>query len=470
MSDAPTRPTAVLLTLSAACIAFSLSQTLVVPALPALATEFDASPATVSWVLTGFLLSASIATPIVGKLGDLYGKGRMLTAVLVIFSLGAVSNALANSIEVLIAGRVLQGVAGGVFPLAFGIVRDTFPREQVPGGLSIVSAIFGIGGGIGLPLSGVIVDNVSLQWLFWVSLIALPAAFAAHRLIPPSPPVKDARVDWIGAVLLSGALAGILLGVSQASHWGWGSPANVFAIGGGLVLLGVFVLVEGRVDQPLIDLRVLRQRSVAATNLTGFLVGVAMFSSFLIMPQFAQAPESSGYGFGFSVTQAGLLLMPIALAQLAAGPLATRAAVVIGFRAVLSIGAVLISISFLINTFAHDHAWELVFGGILLGVGITFAFASMANLIVAAVPQSEVGIATGINTVMRTVGGSFGAAAATAILAATELEGTTLPTEGGYTAAFLFASVAGVLALAASRLVPRPGARRMSLEPLPGTD
>ncbi len=470
MSDASTRPTAVLLTLAAACIAFSLSQTLVVPALPALATEFDASPSTVSWVLTGFLLSASIATPIVGKLGDLYGKGRMLTAVLVIFSLGAVSNALANSIEVLIAGRVLQGVAGGVFPLAFGIVRDTFPREQVPGGLSIISAIFGIGGGIGLPLSGVIVDNVSLQWLFWVSLIALPAAFAAHRLIPPSPPVEDARVDWLGAVLLSGALAGILLGVSQAGHWGWGSPANVGAIGGGLVLLGIFVFTEGRVDQPLIDLRVLRQRSVAATNLTGFLVGVAMFSSFLIMPQFAQAPESSGYGFGFSVTQAGLLLMPIALAQLAAGPLATQVAARIGFRAVLSIGAVLITLSFLINTFAHVHPWELVFGGILLGVGITFAFASMANLIVAAVPQSEVGIATGINTVMRTVGGSFGAAAATAILAASELEGTILPTEGAYTAAFAFASVAGILALAASRLVPRPGARRVSLEPLPGTE
>ena len=214
----------------------------------------------------------------------------------------------------------------------------------------------------------------------------------------------------------------------------------------------------------------LRQRSVAATNLTGFLVGVAMFSSFLIMPQFAQAPESSGYGFGFSVTQAGLLLMPIALAQLAAGPLATRVAVRIGFRAVLSIGAVLITLSFLINTFAHAHPWELVFGGILLGVGITFAFASMANLIVAAVPQSEVGIATGINTVMRTVGGSFGAAAATAILAASELEGTILPTEGAYTAAFAFASVAGVLALAASRLVPRPGARRVSLEPLPGTE
>ena len=188
-----------LATLVLACVAFSLSQTLVVPALPALAREFDASQSAVSWVLTGFLLSASVATPIVGKLGDLYGKGRMLTVVLALFSVGAVINALAGSIGVVIAGRVLQGVAGGVFPLAFGIVRDTFPREHIPGGLSIVSAVFGIGGGIGLPLSGVIVDNLDLQWLFWVNLIALPAAFAAHRLVPPSPPVPNARVDWLGA-------------------------------------------------------------------------------------------------------------------------------------------------------------------------------------------------------------------------------------------------------------------------------
>lgn len=448
------RPTPVLLTLVLAGVAFSLSQTLVVPALPALAKEFEASQSAVSWVLTGFLVSASIWTPIIGKLGDLYGKGRMLTVVLALFSVGAVINALAGSIEIVIAGRVLQGVAGGVFPLAFGIVRDTFPREHIPGGLSIVSAIFGIGGGIGLPLSGVIVDNLDLQWLFWINLIALPAAFAAFRLVPPSPPVENARVDWLGAALLSGALAGILLGVSQASEWGWGSTANVGCILGGVALVGVFVAVERRVEQPLIDLGVLSERAVAATNLTGFLVGVAMFSSFLIMPQFAQTPERAGYGFGFSVTQAGLLLMPTALAQLLAGPLATRLAERIGFRAVLSAGATLITASFLINTFAHSHPWELIVGGILLGSGITFAFAAMANLIVDAVAQSEVGIATGINTVMRTVGGSFGAAAATAILTASVLEDLLLPTEGAYTAAFAFSSAAGVMAFAASRLVP----------------
>ena len=351
MSDDARRPTPVLITLVAAGVAFSLSQTLVVPALPALAREFDASPAAVSWVLTGFLLSASIATPIVGKLGDLYGKGRMLTAVLVLFSVGAVINALAGSIEVVIAGRLLQGVAGGVFPLAFGIVRDTFPPARIAGGLAIVSAIFGIGGGIGLPLSGVIVDNLDLQWLFWINLIALPAAFAAHRLVPPSPPVENTRVDWLGARpalgragrdparRLPGGGVGLGLAGQRRLHRGRARCSSSSSSA-----------VEARVDQPLIDLQVLRQPAVAATNLTGFLVGVSMFASFLIMPQFAQAPESTGYGFGFTVTQAGLLLAPTAIAQLLAGPVAARLAERIGFRAVLSIGAVLITLSFLMAT------------------------------------------------------------------------------------------------------------------------
>jgi len=461
--DSSKRPAPVLFTLIGAGIAFSLSQTLVVPAIPALAEEFDASPSAVSWVLTGFLVSASIATPIAGKLGDLFGKGRVLTAIMLAFCAGGVINALAPSIEVVIAGRILQGVAGGVFPLAFGIVRDTFPRDQVAGGLAIISAVFGIGGGIGLPLSGIIVDHFDLDLLFWISLIALPVAVAANRLVPPSPPVENTKIDWLGAAILSVALGAILLGVSQAGDWGWGSPKVFATIGGGLLALVVFIAVEARVAQPLIDLEILQKPAVAATNLTGFLVGIAMFSSFLVFPQFAQAPESTGYGFGFSVTAAGLLMFPTALAQLLAGAPATRIAGRLGFRALLTIGATLITTSFLINTFAHQHPWELVIGGTLMGAGITFAFAAMANLIVDAVPQSEVGIATGINTVMRTVGGSFGAAIVTAIL--TGGEGA-FPTEHAYTSAFAFSAGAGALALVASRLVPRPGGPRLRLEPV----
>ena len=441
-------------------VSFALSQTLVIPALPDIAANVNASPAAASWILSGFLLSASISTPIVGKLGDVYGKGRVLTLVLLLFSVGGVVCALAHSIAVLIAGRVIQGVAGGVFPLAFGIIRDTFPPDKVASGLGLVSAILGIGAGIGLPLSGVIADGIGVQWLFWISLIALPAALAAHRLVPASPASRRLRIDWIGAALLSAALAAVLLGVTEANDWGWGSARTVGLFAGGICLFAIWVLVESRVKEPLIDLSVLRGRAVASTNLTGLLVGFAMFSSFLLIPQFAQAPESTGYGFGDSVSQAGLLLVPAAIFQLVAGPLAGGLGARIGFRTTLAAGAGLATMAFVFLALEHAHPWQFIVSAALLGSGISFAFASMANLIVGAVPQSEVGVATGINTIMRTVGGAFGAAVATAILTGNTIAGSSLPSEGAYTAAFVLSAVGGVLAIGAALLVPTRAAER----------
>jgi len=453
-------PVGVLVVLLMAGVSFALSQTLVIPALPDISASVDASPAAASWILSGFLLSASVSTPIVGKLGDVYGKGRVLTLVLLLFSVGGVVCALAHSIAVLIAGRVIQGVAGGVFPLAFGIIRDTFPPDKVATGLGLVSAILGIGAGIGLPLSGVIADGMGVEWLFWISLIALPAALAAHRLVPASPESRRMRIDWVGAALLSAALAAVLLAVTEANDWGWGSARTIGLFAGGGLLLFIWVQVESRVSEPLIDLSVLRGRAVATTNLTGLLVGFAMFSSFLLIPQFAQAPESSGYGFGDSVSQAGLLLVPAAIFQLVAGPLAGGLGARIGFRTTLAAGAGLATMAFVFLALEHAHPWQFIVSAALLGSGISFAFASMANLIVGVVPQSEVGVATGINTIMRTVGGAFGAAVATAILTGNTIGGSSLPSEGAYTAAFVLSAAGGVLALGAALLVPTRAAER----------
>jgi MFS family permease len=264
----------------------------------------------------------------------------------------------------------------------------------------------------------------------------------------------------LGAALLSAALAAVLLGVTEANDWGWGSALTIALFAGGAALLAIWLRVEAHIGEPLIDLSVLRDRAVATTNLTGLLVGFAMFSSFLLIPQFAQAPAGSGYGFGDTVTQAGLLLVPAALLQLLGGPLAGSLGARIGFRTTLALGATAATGAFVFLALEHSHPWHFIVAAALLGTGISFAFASMANLIVAAVPQSEVGIATGINTIMRTVGGAFGAAVATAILTGHTIGASSLPTEGAYTAAFLMSAVGGVLAIVAALLVPTRAAER----------
>lgn len=446
-----------------AALAFALSQTLVAPALPAITQEYDTTSSTSAWVLTGYLLSASVCTPIAGKLGDLFGKARVLSIIMVLFCVGSVISALAASIELVIAGRIVQGVAGGVFPLAFGIINDEFPADRRAVAIGVMSAMFGIGGGIGLPLSGLIVDNVDISWLFWISLIALPAAVMVRLYVPPSPARERTKVDWGGAALLSVALAAILLGISKANTWGWGSEKTLLALLGGLAVMAFFVWFELRKDQPLVDMRVLAERPVLATNITGFLVGVAMFGSFLLIPQFAQAPEDTGYGFGMTVLQAGLIMVPSSIAMLIAGPLAGHAGNRFGFRAVLMAGTSAVILSFLVLTIWHATTFEFVVANVLIGIGIAFAFASMANLIVNVVDPSEVGIATGINAIMRTVGGAFGSAIVTALLTADTIPGTGIPTEDAYVEAFAISVGLSVLALLAALWVPRPDRR----EPVP---
>lgn len=202
-----------LLVLVSAALAYALSQTMVVPALPEIQRELGSSQTTTTFVLTAFLLTASVSTPILGRLGDMFGKERVLVLTLCAFAVGSLLAALSHSIAILIAGRAIQGAAGAVFPLAFGIIRDEFPPERVATGIGLISATFGIGGGAGLVLSGVIVDHASYEWIFWSALGAAALAIAATHLFVPESPVKaPAKIDWGGAVRLGLGLTALLIG------------------------------------------------------------------------------------------------------------------------------------------------------------------------------------------------------------------------------------------------------------------
>ncbi|MEA2194230.1 MAG: hypothetical protein QOG42_664 [Solirubrobacteraceae bacterium] len=441
--------------LTTGALAYALSQTMVAPALPDIQRTLHTSTTSVTWVLTVYLLSASIATPIVGRFGDMFGKERVLVYVLGAFGAGSLVCALSHSIGVLVAGRAIQGVAGAIFPLAFGIIRDEFPRDRVGTGIGLISATFGIGGAAGLVLSGIIVDNLSYEWLFWLSLIVtLLAMLATHLFVPESPVKSPARIDWGGAGLLSATLLCLLTGVSYGPQWDWGSARVLGLFAAAMALAIVWARYETRVAEPMVDMRMMRRRAVWTTNLTGLLVGFGMFGSFILIPKLVQLPVQAGYGFGASVTAAGLFLLPSAAVMLVAGPLAGALGNRYGSRLTLVLGTVVATAAFVLLAVAHDQRWEIYLAGALMGVGIGFSFAAMAILIVDAVPQEQVGVATGINSIMRTIGGAIGAQIAASILATHLIASSQRPAESGFTEAFVLSAAVLVLACLAALAIP----------------
>jgi EmrB/QacA subfamily drug resistance transporter len=433
---------------------FALLQSLVAPALPEIQRDLHTTPTAVAWVLTAYLLSASILTPIIGRLGDMFGKEHTMVASLVVLGVGTLVAALASSIELLIAARVIQGAGGAVFPLAFGIIRDEFPRDRVARGIAFLSALMGIGGGAGIILAGPIVDTFSYHWLFWFPLMAVVLAVVATVLFVPESPIKTpGAINWLGAGLLSGWLVCILVAVSEGSDWGWTSGRFVGLLVAGIVLALLWVRNESNASEPLVDMQMMRVRGVWTVNAAAFLVGAGMYSSFILIPQFVSEPTSSGYGFGASVSEAGLFLAPSTLGMLLLGPVAGRLSERVGSRVPLILGGMTTTVSFVMLAVAHSHHWEIYVASAILGAGIGLAFASLANLIVEAVPREQTGVATGMNTVMRTLGGSVGGQIGASVLAGTVVAG--VPSEAGFTGSFALAAGACALATLASLAVPR---------------
>jgi len=450
-------------------IAYALAQTMIIPALPAIQHDVGASPEAATWLLTSFLLTSSVSTPLLGRLGDMYGKEKVLLAVLGVFAFGSFVSAIGGSIGVLILGRAIQGAGGAIFPLAFGIIRDEFPPNRVATSIGLISATFGIGGGLGLVLSGVIVDHLSVQWIFWSSvLVTTIAAWATWRYVPESPVRVKAKLDWGGAALLSLALASLLLGVSQGNAWGWGSTGVLGLFAAAVVLGGTFVTFERRVPEPMVDMQLMAQRAVWSTNLTAFAIGFAMFGSYVLIPQLVELPSVTGYGFAETTTVAGLLMLPSALVMLGAGPLSGWLGSRFGSRLPLALGGVFAVLAYVELALFHGTLAEIAFGALLVGIGIGLAFAAMANLVVEAVRQDQTGVATGINTIMRSIGGSIGAQVAAAMLAGHVILGGRFPAEQGFTEAFAMSAIAAVVALIATSIIPRP--RRRAGAPAAGQE
>ncbi|GHF95012.1 MFS transporter [Streptomyces thermodiastaticus] len=452
---------------------FSMLQSLIAPALPTIQHALHTSASTTTWVMTAYLLSASVFTPILGRVGDLAGKTRTLVAVLTAVLAGCLLAALAPTIGVLIVARVVQGIGGAVFPLSYGIIRDQFEPGKVSGSISNLSAVIAAGGGVGIVAAGPVVAALDYHWLFWipVAVVAVTALVAA-RCVPESPRRARGHVSWLSALLLSGWLVALLLPVSRKSRWGWGSTDVVSLFAAAVFLFGLWLLAEARSPSPLTDLRVLRARPVWTTNASALLFGAGLSSVWAFLPGFVQTPRSAGYGFGASVTASGLLMLPMLIAMFVAGVAGGRLEPRLGAKTLLITGSGLAALACAVLALFHDERWQVAVAAGIFGLGVGLAFASMANLIVSNVPAEQAGAATGMNANLRSIGGAIGTAVMSLLVTA-HLTRAGLPRASGYTHGFsvlalLLVGAALTAALAPARHATRtPGAPAGTTRPRP---
>jgi predicted MFS family arabinose efflux permease len=445
----------VLLAVSAG--AFSMLQSLISPVLPAIQRDLHTSQAGVSWVLIAWLLSASVATPILGRIADMVGKDKALLIVLGAIAGGGVVSALAPNIAVMVAGRVVQGLGGAVYPIAFGILRDEYPPKRVPSLVGALSSVIAVGGGLGTVLAGPITDGLGWRWLFWIPVASVLVIGALCRKVMPASPVRTGgRINWAAAGLLSAWLLALLLPVSEGQDWGWTSPATIALLVAAAACLAAWTAVESRSANPVIDLAMMRRPSVWTTNAVALLFGAAMFATLTFLPQMVETPASAGYGFGASVTVAGLMILPMLVTMAVGGMISGPIHHVVGFKAQLAGGSALLGAACLGFAFLRHTEWQTALAGAVFGLGLGLAYSAMTSVIVHAVPPAQTGVATGMNTNIRNIGGALGTAAVTAVVTGSATPGG-LPTAGGYTTGFGVLAATAAAGVLFSLLVP--GAR-----------
>ncbi|MEU2348708.1 MFS transporter [Modestobacter sp. NPDC049651] len=463
MSAPRSSPRVVMAVLAVATGSFAMLQSMLTPVLPTIQRDLHTDASSVTWVLTAWLLSAAVATPLLGRVGDLAGKDRTLVFALGAVAAGLLVGALAPNLPVLLGGRVVQGLGGAVFPLAFGILRDELPAARLASAVGVISAVIAGGGGLGMVLAGPIESALGWRWLFWVPLAVVTAtAVLAARFVPASPARTPGRVNGTAAALLALWLVALLVPLSSASSWGWAAPRTLGLFALAAVGLAAWIAVELRSATPLIDMRMMRIPAVWTTNLVALLFGAAMFGTYAFLPQFVQVPAATGYGFGESVTVAGLLMVPLLVTMSVAGAVSGRVSPVLGFKPQLVAASVVAAVGCAALALFHAAPWQLALAGALLGVGFGLAYSAMTSLIVQAVPAGHTGAASGMNVNIRTIGGALGTAVVSSVV--TSSAGPAgLPAESGFTTAFWALAGASVVAALLALLVPT--ARRRTPRP-----
>ncbi|MEV0629276.1 MFS transporter [Nonomuraea wenchangensis] len=446
--------------LAAAGITVSLMQTLIVPLIATLPALLHTTTANAFWAITATLLAGAVAMPVSGRLGDLYGKRRVMVVSALLLSAGSFVCAPAESLVPMVVGRALQGLGMGVIPLGIAIMRDVLPPQRLGSAIGLMSSSLGVGGALGLPAAALVAQYVSWHALFWAAAgLGLLMSALILVIVPESPVRSPGRLDVVGAIGLAAGLVLFLLPVSKGSEWGWTSGTTLGMFGASALVLLLWGWWELRVPAPLIDLRTSARRQVLMTNLASIVIGFAMYAMSLITPQLLQLPTATGYGLGLSMVEAGLWMAPGGLVMMAISPVAARLSAARGPKTSLLLGALVIAAGYLLALVLMGHAWGVLIFSAVVAAGIGFAYAAMPSIIMAAVPRTETAAANGLNSLMRSIGTSSASAVLGAVLAnmTIRLGPATLPSEAGFRTGFVIG--AGVAVLAALIVTTIPGRR-----------
>ncbi|MEV7437503.1 MFS transporter [Streptomyces griseoviridis] len=452
------RSGAVVAVLAFAGIGVSLMQTLVIPIVPQLPKLLDAPASDTAWAVTATLLAAAVATPVVGRLGDMFGKRRMLLVSVVLLISGSVICALSDTLVPMIVGRAVQGLAAAVVPLGISIMRDELPAERLAGSTALMSASLGVGGALGLPTAALIADHFDWHVLFWASAGLGVVALALVAVFVPESAVRTGgRFDLVGGIGMATGLISLLLAISKGADWGWTSSTTL-----GLFAVAVLVLVawgffELRTSEPLVDLRTTARRQVLVTNLASIAIGFSMFAMSLVLPQLLQLPVQTGFGLGKSLLTAGLVMAPSGLVMMVFAPVSAAVSKAKGPKVTLMIGALIVASGYALNIVLMSEVWHLVLVSCVIGAGIGFTYGAMPALIMGAVDPSETAAANSLNTLMRSIGTSVASAIAGVILSqmTISLGGYALPSENGFKVVMSIGAGAALLAFVVASFIPR---------------
>ena len=391
-------------------------ETMLIPSLPSIAAEYHINAAESSLLVSLYLVAGVALSPIVGKLGDIYGKKRVLKYIMPVYVASIGVTGFAPNFTFILISRTIQGIGLTIFPLMISLIQEEFPRDMVPRALSIIVAMFGVGSAIGLPLGSFVSNSFGWQFCYHTAFpfVIIVAALILYYTRESRYRRPDVKVDYVGALLLAVSLSLIVLALSEGSTYGWVSPAILSMLVVGTLILVPFAFYERRVSEPIFNSKLMGTKNVLIANIITFLSGLIYFFSYQAFSYLFES--ASPLGFGYNIFQTGMALVPFAVVNAVAAPLLGRYIPRIGVKPFFVSGALLAVIGFFAASLITGSAMEIV-GEIVGGLGVALVTIPTINLLVLSIESREMGIATSMNSVFRFLGSALGAPVAGLLIA-----------------------------------------------------